>query len=44
MCIYIGQLISKCLLGVMVLTKKPRNFFQDFALASKKRLNPKLSS
>ena len=25
-----GQLISKCLLGVIVLTKKPTNLFQDF--------------
>ena len=25
-----GQLISKCLLGVIVSTKKPTNFFKDF--------------
>ena len=25
-----GQLISKCILGVIVLTKKPTKFFKDF--------------
>ena len=35
-----GQLISKCLLGVIVSTKKPTNFFLRIStLASKKRLN-----
>ena len=33
-----GQLISKCLLGVIVLTKKNNEFFlRNSALASKKR-------
>ena len=39
-----GQLISKCLLGVIVSTKKPTNFLRISALASKERLNQKLYS
>ena len=33
-----GQLISKCLFGATVSTKKPTNFFKNF---SKKRSNQK---
>ena len=37
-----GQLISKCLFGAIVLTKKPTKFFLRIsALASKKRSNQK---
>ena len=28
-----GQLISKCLFGVIILTKKTTEYFQDFCLA-----------
>ena len=39
-----GQLISKCLLGVIVWTKKPTKFFSRIsAIASKKRSNQKSS-
>ena len=37
-----GQLISKCLLGVIVSTKKPKISLRISALASKKRLNQKM--
>ena len=36
-----GQLISKCLFGAMVLTKKPTKFLRISALASKTRSNQK---
>ena len=36
-----GQLISKCLFGAMVLTKKPTKFLRISVLVSKKRSNQK---
>ena len=37
-----GQLISKCIFGVIVWTKKPMIFLRISVLASKKSLNQKL--
>ena len=39
-----GQLISKCLFGAILSTKKTTEFIKNFALASKKRSNERNKS